>query len=221
MGMGGDLMSTLGHHLVGDRQQEPPAPAAPGPTGLSRALTRFSERSGRRLPRQRSDRSPRRGRSVSPPPRPMRGVGDPPRSRVHRRKPADPVDALDACPRPSSSTKASVLRGCVRAPPRAPRAGRGVRPPAAGADAVRDPLSASGSPGPARPGAAPTRSPAATPRPSRPPRPRRRGRSLTASRGGAMPAQGPRGCPRAGSSRRGRPPSRRGPTVPRPLAPAR
>ena len=40
------------------------------------------------------------------------------------------------------------LRGCVRAPPRAPRAGQGVRPPAAGADAVRGPRSASGSPGP-------------------------------------------------------------------------
>ena len=37
-----------------------------------------------------------------------------------------------------------VLRGCVRAPPRAPRAGRGVHPPAAGADAVRGPRSASG-----------------------------------------------------------------------------
>ena len=40
---------------------------------------------------------------------------------------------------PSSSVMPSVLRGCVRAPPRAPRAGRGVRPPAAGADAVRGP----------------------------------------------------------------------------------
>ena len=50
---------------------------------------------------------------------------------VHRRKPADSVDALDAFPRPSSSIKAPVLRGCVRAPFRAPRAGRGVRPPAA------------------------------------------------------------------------------------------
>ena len=39
------------------------------------------------------------------------------------------------------------LRGCVRASSRAPRAGQGVRPPAAGADAVRGPRSASGSPG--------------------------------------------------------------------------
>ena len=31
--------------------------------------------------------------------------------------------------RPSSSIMPSVLRGCVRAPPRAPRAGQGVRPP--------------------------------------------------------------------------------------------
>ena len=43
-----------------------------------------------------------------------------------------------------------------------------MRPPAAGADAVRGPRSASGSPGPARPGAAPTRSPAATPEEARP-----------------------------------------------------
>ena len=38
-----------------------------------------------------------------------------------------------------------------------------MRPPTAGADAVRGPRSASGSPGPARPGAEPTRSPAASP----------------------------------------------------------
>ena len=56
-----------------------------------------------------------------------------------------------------------------------------------------------------------------------PPRPRRRGRCLTASRGGRCPPRGPptvRGHPCAGSSRRERPSSRRGPTVPRPSAPA-
>ena len=51
----------------------------------------------------------------------------------------------------------------------------------------------------------------------------RRGRCLTASRGGRCPPRDPptaRDHPRAGSSRRERPPSRRGPTVPRPSAPA-
>ena len=48
-----------------------------------------------------------------------------------------------------------------------------MRPPAAGADAVRGPRSASGSPGPARPGAEPTRRPAASPPLAPPPRPRR------------------------------------------------
>ena len=65
------------------------------------------------------------------------------------------------------------------------------------------------------------RQPARPPAP--PPRPRRRGRSLTASRGGRCPPRGPptvRGHSRAGSSRRERPSSRRGPTVPRPSAPA-
>ena len=100
-----------------------------------------------------------------------------------------------AAMRPSTVIMPSVLRGCVRAPPHAPRAGRGVRPPAAGADAVRGPRSASGSPGPVRPGAAPTRRPAASPRPGRPPRPRRRGRCLTASSRRAMPAQGTRPRP--------------------------
>ena len=60
-------------------------------------------------------------------------------------------------------------------------------------------------------------------RPAPPPRPRRRGRCLTASPGGRCPPRGPpttRGHPRAGSSRREHPPSRRGPTVPRPSAPA-
>ena len=79
-----------------------------------------------------------------------------------------------------------------------------------------------GSPGPARPGAAPTRSPAATPRPGGPSRPRRRGRCLTASRDGRCPPKDPprgRGRPRVGSSHRERPPSRRGLTVPRPSAP--
>ena len=55
----------------------------------------------------------------------------------------------------------------------------------------RDPRSASGSPGPARPGAAPMQSPAATPRPGRSHRPRRRGRCLTASRGGRCPPRDP------------------------------
>ena len=58
----------------------------------------------------------------------------------------EPTDATSPM-RPSSSIMPSVLRGCVRAPPRAPRAGQGVRSPAAGADAVRGPRSASGSPG--------------------------------------------------------------------------
>ena len=81
----------------------------------------------------------------------------------------------------------SVLRGCVRAPPPAPRATRGARRPGGDAGAVRDPRSASGSPGPARPGAAspgPARvavepvPEASTPQPRRsPPRPAR-GREL-------------------------------------------
>ena len=109
-------------------------------------------------------------------------VGPP--ARAHRR------DEPDASPR-RRSCRPSVLRGCVRAAPRAPRVGQGVRSPAAGADAVRGPRSASGSPGPARPGAEPTRRPAASPPLAPPPRPRRRGRSLTASRGGRCPPRGP------------------------------
>jgi len=45
--------------------------------------------------------------------------------------------------------------------------------------------------GPERPGAAQTRNPAASPRPGQPPRPRHRGRGLTASQDGRCPAQGP------------------------------
>ena len=61
---------------------------------------------------------------------------------------------------PSSSIMPSVLRGGVRAPPRAPRAGQGVRPPAAGADAVRGPRSAASEarPGPSCTAAAPSAS---------------------------------------------------------------
>ena len=61
---------------------------------------------------------------------------------------------------PSSSVMPSVLRGCVRAPPRAPRVGQGVRPPAAGADAVRGPRSAASEarPGPSCTAAAPSAS---------------------------------------------------------------
>ena len=86
---------------------------------------------------------------------------------------------------PSSSVMPSVLRGCVRAPPRAPRAGRGVRPPAAGADAVRGPrfgvrFTGAGA-GPVQ-SRRESRQPARRPLP--PARPRRRGRCLTASRGG-------------------------------------
>ena len=68
---------------------------------------------------------------------------DPPRGWSTRPEPTAATSPM----RPSSSIMPSVLRGCVRAPPRAPRAGQGVRPPAAGADAVRGPRSASGSPG--------------------------------------------------------------------------
>ena len=86
---------------------------------------------------------------------------------------------------PSSSVMPSVLRGCVRAPPRAPRAGRGVRPPAAGADAVRGPRFGvrftRGRRGPVQ-SRRKSRQPARRPLP--PARPRRRGRCLTASRGG-------------------------------------
>ena len=55
------------------------------------------------------------------------------------------------------------------------------------------------SPGPVRPGAEPRRNPAARQPPAPPPRPRRRGRCLTASRGGRCPPKDPptaRGHPR-------------------------
>ena len=42
----------------------------------------------------------------------------------HRPEPTDAASPMH----PSSSIMPSVLRGCVQAPPRAPRAGRGVRP---------------------------------------------------------------------------------------------
>ena len=76
-----------------------------------------------------------------------------------------PTPATRSMRVPSSSIKPSALRGCVRAPLREPRATRGTRRPA-------------------RPGAAPTRSPATSPRLGRSPRPRHRDRCLTASRGG-------------------------------------
>ena len=59
--------------------------------------------------------------------------------------------APPASPCPAAGSMPSVLRGCVRAPPRAPRATRGARHPGGDAGAVRDPRSASGLPGPARP----------------------------------------------------------------------
>ena len=68
------------------------------------------------------------------------------------RRPRWPDGPTTKCPA-TTGIMPSVLRDCVRAPPHAPRAGRGVRPPAADADAVRGPRSASGSPGPARPAA--------------------------------------------------------------------
>ena len=69
-----------------------------------------------------------------------RGRRDPPRGWSTRPEPTAATSPM----RPSSSIMPSVLRGCVRAPPRAPRAGQGVRPPAAGADAVRGPRSGNG-----------------------------------------------------------------------------
>ena len=107
---------------------------------------------------------------------------------------------------PSSSIMPSGVCGCVRAPPRAPRAAQGARRPGGDAGAVRDLRWASGSPGPARPGAALTRSLAASLRPARPPRPRRRGRCPTALGGRCPPTDPPtaRGRPHVGSSHRGR-----------------
>ena len=141
----------------------------------------------------------------------LRAASRPASRLVHRPEPTDPTSPMrplvvDQC-RPSFAV-AFEHRLVHRAQ------GRGVRPPAAGADAVRGPRSASGSLGLARPGAEPTRRPAASPPPAPPPRPRRRGRCLTASRGGRCPPRGPptvRGHPRAGSSRRERPSSRKRP----------
>ena len=79
---------------------------------------------------------------------------------VHR---PEPTGATSPMRSPRRRSCRPSFRGCVRAPPRAPRVGQGVRPPAAGADAGRGPRSASGSPGPARPGAVPTRRAAAKP----------------------------------------------------------
>ena len=82
----------------------------------------------------------------------------------------------------------SVLRGGVRAPPRAPRAGQGVRPPAAGADAVRGPRSAASE---ARPG------PSSAPRP---PRARRMsGGGAAPARAGGTASSGARPTARGGS----------------------
>ena len=177
------------------------APAAPpGPLELSGSYPRV------------------RGQTPGLPPR-GRPPGDVGGAAVVRERPADstPLTAAgwstvsDHAVRPSrlrSSTASRTARKARRASP-CSRCRCRSRP-------------AIGAPGPARPGAEPTRSPAA----SRPLRRLDRGGAadcLTASRGGRCPPRGPptaRGRPRAGSGRRERPPSRRDPTVPRPPAPA-
>ena len=62
-----------------------------------------------------------------------------PASRLVRRP--EPTDATSPMRSPRRRSCRPSFRGCVRAPPRAPRVGQGVRPPAAGADAVRGPRS--------------------------------------------------------------------------------
>ena len=98
----------------------------------------------------------------------------------------------------------SVLRGCVRAPPRAPRATRGARRPSRPAPAG---ASRGGTRRRYRCRSRPAVGVRATPRPGRPPRPRRRGRCLTVSQGGRCARPGtrprPRGRPRAASGHRG------------------
>ena len=152
-----------------------------------------------------------RGRTPGLPPR-GRPPGDVGGAAVVRERPADstPLTAAgwstvsDHAVRPSrlrSSTASRTARKARRASP-CSRCRCRSRP-------------AIGAPGPARPGAEPTRSPAA----SRPLRRLDRGGAaiadcLTASRGGRCPPRGPptaRGRPRAGSGRRERPPSRRDP----------
>ena len=64
----------------------------------------------------------------------------PGRGATRQRREGPPTRRRARCV-PSSSIRPSVLRGCVRAPPRVPRTGQGVRPPAARADAVRGPRS--------------------------------------------------------------------------------